>query len=74
MPCPICGNAAGRELPPKLGDYDAIHCPVCGEFEVTSAAREVMQSKLENHRLAALGRAKRERRPGKRARITEGML
>ncbi len=74
MPCPICGNPAGRELPPKMGDYDAFHCPVCGEFEVTGTARAPMQNKPEDRRRIALERAKRERRPGKRPRITEGML
>jgi hypothetical protein len=35
--CPICGTGAQRELP-RTGEFDVIHCPKHGEFEVSDTA------------------------------------
>ena len=69
--CPICGAVAERELP-RTGDFDVIHCPKHGEFEVSDTAMAAWDGKAsQSHWERSLDRAKLRAEGGKRPQIMD---
>jgi hypothetical protein len=69
--CPICGSGAQRELP-RTGEFDVIHCPKHGEFEVSDTAMSVCDGKASKSLWErALERAQLRAESGMRPRILD---
>jgi hypothetical protein len=69
--CPICGSGAQRELP-RTGEFDVIHCPKHGEFEVSDTAMAAWDGKASQSLWErALERAKLRAESGNRPRIMD---
>jgi uncharacterized Zn finger protein (UPF0148 family) len=69
--CPICGAEAQKESP-RTGEFDVIHCPPHGEFEVSDTAMETRGGKASQSLWErALERAKLRAESEKRPRILD---
>ena len=69
--CSICGSGAQRELP-RTGEFDVIHCPKHGEFEVSDTVMAAWDGKASQSLWErALERAKLRAESGKRPRMMD---